>query len=367
MISYQKMKQKTRMFVTHISMAIFLTIPLLHCTAIPERSEVSIDEYTKMRINGVDQQVWIRGNNLSAPLLLFLHGGPGHPHMHQAGSETDLLMNRFIVVQWDQRGAGASYAEGIDSQSLTIQQMENDTITLIETLLKRFNRKKIYLIGHSWGSYLGLRVVNRNPHIVEAFVAVGLVTDMIPAYKMMRQKLIAHAGKIIKLEKNLQKKKNLIEWKKQLEDFDIEKTIANKDWDGFLKNYFEPRTNLGFPYSLKDIDGHNSHIASEKAIKEYRLQVDKGIKLATGLFFEVLKQEPTKVIKKIEVPILTILGRHDYNTEPISAEKYMKNLRAPCKKTIWFENSAHMMTFEEPEKFKQVMLEQVLNLKFCKI
>lgn len=329
----------------------------------------AIDEFTTLKINGSDQQIWIRGNKPAAPLLLFLHGGPGHPHMHQAGAETDLLVDDYIVIQWDQRGAGASYSQDIDPAALTIQQMQIDTVAVIKSLLEKFNRKKLYLLGHSWGSYLGLSVAQKNPDLIEAFIAVGLVTDMIPGYKLMQKKIINHSIKMIRdaeLAQDFEKKEKIIELKKKLEHFDIDSTVKNKDWDGFLANYFQPRTSLGFPYALKDIEGSNPHIVSAEEIKAYTEKVDKSVKLAVGLFFEILKQEPTKTIREIRVPILTILGRHDYNVEPTSAQRYMKNLKAPCKKTIWFEKSAHMMTFEEPENFKKVMLEDVLNLKFCR-
>jgi len=328
----------------------------------------SIDEFIKIKINGINQQIWIRSNNPSAPLILFLHGGPGHPHMHQAGAETMPLINDYIVVQWDQRGAGASFSPDIEPKSLTIQQMEDDSISLISELLKKYNRKKIYLLGHSWGSYLGLRIAHKYPEFIEAFVAVGLVTDMIPAYKLMRKNLIKQAAQKIqkaKKEHNPEKVARFLEAKEKLEKFDIEETVKRADWDYFLKNYFEPRTNLEFPYALKEIEGENPHIFTQEARKEYVTLLEKSMQLAVGLFFEVLKQSPTEDIKEIKVPIFTILGRHDYNIEPNLASQYMDKLIAPFKKTVWFENSAHMMTFEEPEKFKKLMIEEVLNLQFC--
>jgi pimeloyl-ACP methyl ester carboxylesterase len=326
----------------------------------------SIDEYKKIRVNESDQQIWIKSNNTSNPLLLFLHGGPGDPHMHQAGAETNLLDNHFIVVQWDQRLAGASYREGADPSTLTIDQMEKDTVEVIRYLLRQFNQKKLYLVGHSWGSYLGAKVAYKYPELLHAFVGVGLVTDMIPAFKEMHRRIIRESSKKIEQLKGSDKDK-LIKSREKLKKFDIESIKKNKDWNQFLESYFKPRTELGFPYTLKEIKGSNPHISTKEEIKAYEEKNKKGAELATDLFFEVLSRKLTEEVPELKIPIFAILGRHDYNVDPYLAEKYMNNLKAPCKKTIWFENSAHMMTFEEPERFKKIMINQVLDAQGCKV
>ncbi|MCB0422175.1 MAG: alpha/beta hydrolase [Bdellovibrionales bacterium] len=328
-----------------------------------------IDEYKKIQINGFEQQIWIRGDDVSNPLLLFLHGGPGHPHMHLAGAETDLLVKHFTVVQWDQRGAGASFVEDIDPKSLTIEQMEEDAIVLVKMLLKRFRQKKIYLLGHSWGSYLGIKVVHDDPDLFHAFVAIGLVTDMISGYQEMKKILLDDVAKRISelgtAGDHGNNKELILNARDKLEKFDIKAIVKARDWNGFIKYYFNPRTELGFPYTLKDLKGYNPHISSKKEIHQYNVHVDKGMKLAENLFFDVLSRRLTEEVKELKVPIFTILGRHDYNINPHAAERFMNRLIAPCKHTFWFENSAHMITFEEPERFQKIMLEQVLHLQGC--
>lgn len=118
----------------------------------------SIASLERIRIGGVDQYILIRGNDSSLPVLLFLHGGPGMPAMYLAHAFQRELEQEFVVVQWDRRAAGKSYREDISS-TLTTEQLVADTIELTNVLRARFHQDKIYLVGHSWGTYLGMLVV----------------------------------------------------------------------------------------------------------------------------------------------------------------------------------------------------------------
>jgi pimeloyl-ACP methyl ester carboxylesterase len=62
------------------------------------------------------------------------------------------------------------------------------------------------------------------------------------------------------------------------------------------------------------------------------------------------------------VPIVFLLGRHDWHVPSVLAVQYFEKIEAPCKRLVWFERSAHNSSFEEPGKFNQVMIEQVLPL-----
>jgi pimeloyl-ACP methyl ester carboxylesterase len=132
----------------------------------------SIASLECVRIGGVDQYVLIRGSDSSLPILLFLHGGPGMPAMYLAHAFQRELEKEFVVVQWDRRGAGKSYREDI-SNTLTTEQLVADTIELTNMLHARFHRDKVYLVGHSWGTYLGMLVIARHPELYRAYVGIG--------------------------------------------------------------------------------------------------------------------------------------------------------------------------------------------------
>src|SRR4029077_3450852 len=118
----------------------------------------SIALLEQVTLGGSPQYILIRGQDIRNPLLLFLHGGPGMPTMYLAHDFQRELERSFVVVQWDRRGAGKSYASGLSSPYLSVTQEISDTTELIDQLLARFDQRKVYLVGFSYGTYLGMLV-----------------------------------------------------------------------------------------------------------------------------------------------------------------------------------------------------------------
>ena len=117
-----------------------------------------IDSLERVRIGGIDQWIEVRGQDVNSPILLFIHGGPGVAFIPLSGSFQSAWEAHFTVVQWDQRGAGKTYASndlGIQRNSMNLPQMQQDALELTNYLRARFKREKIFVIGHSWGSVLG--------------------------------------------------------------------------------------------------------------------------------------------------------------------------------------------------------------------
>ncbi len=119
------------------------------------------------------QWILIRGSDRNNPLLLFLHGGPGMPMMYLAHDFQRELERSFVVAQWDRRGAGKSFTAGMSSQRMSVSQEINDTIELIDQLRARFHQPKVYMVGFSYGSYLGILVTQHVPERLHAYVGIG--------------------------------------------------------------------------------------------------------------------------------------------------------------------------------------------------
>ena len=132
-----------------------------------------IDALQAIEINGSKQWVLIRSSDPSNPILLYLHGGPGHSLIPFAHVATSYLTDRFTVVYWDQRGAGLSYEAGFPAEKLNVKQLIEDTLAVTEYLQQCFAQKRIFLLGHSWGSLLGSLVVQQKPGEFHAFIGVG--------------------------------------------------------------------------------------------------------------------------------------------------------------------------------------------------
>ena len=156
---------------------------------IPQNSIASLE---KISIGGVDQWILIRGENVNNPILFKLHGGPGQAEMATVNYNHD-LEKHFIVVEWDQRGAGKSYESINPKSAMTLNQLVEDTREISEYLLKRFNQNKLILVGHSWGSILGIMAVQKYPQLFKAFVSTGQIVNMAEGVKISYKHLIGIA------------------------------------------------------------------------------------------------------------------------------------------------------------------------------
>ena len=143
----------------------------------PIKGVNSISLLEKVSIGGTNQWITVRGEDRRNPILLYLHGGPGHAEM---GSNPRFkeLEKRYVVVNWDQRGSGKSFSPNLSKETLNVDQFLSDTHEMVEMLKKRFGREKIYLVGHSWGSLLGMIEISKHPESLYAYVGVGQFADL---------------------------------------------------------------------------------------------------------------------------------------------------------------------------------------------
>jgi pimeloyl-ACP methyl ester carboxylesterase len=138
----------------------------------------SIASLEKVNLGGQKQWILIRGTDVTKPVILFLHGGPGTSNMCLLRKYTGELEKHFIVVTWDQRGAGKSYRAINPHSSMTIDRFVLDTGELTQLLCHRFNQKKIFLVGHSWGSLIGIFSIQKYPDLYHAYIGIGQIVNM---------------------------------------------------------------------------------------------------------------------------------------------------------------------------------------------
>ncbi|TEB07804.1 Proline iminopeptidase [Pelotomaculum schinkii] len=303
----------------------------------------SIASLEKTKIGGMDQWILLRGNDISNPVLLWLHGGPGAPLMPVARHYNGALESEFIIVQWDQRGAGKSNPLDFDEQTMTFEQFCGDTHELTQYLKKRFNKEKIYLVGHSWGTQIGSKVAYDYPNDYYAYIAVSQVVDPSIGNE------IAHTW----LQKEIDLSGNQAHLKR-LKDLGTPPYTEHEDFVSFIK--------------MVDSYGGGMDIGMDKlaliALKspEYRLSDYyswlKGANRGSGpmwkssLSFNVFQQSP-----RFLMPVYFFNGVKDYNTPLELVEKYYEVLDAPKGKyLVRFENSAHAPFMQEAEKFNNELV-----------
>jgi pimeloyl-ACP methyl ester carboxylesterase len=132
-----------------------------------------VDEAGYVRIGGIDQWVTIRGDSCANPVVLFLHGGPGNPLSPYGGGIYAAWEKDFTLVQWDQRGAGRTFARNPRPAALTVAAMAQDGISVTEYLRARLGQDRVILVGGSWGSVLGVHMALARPDLFHAYVGAG--------------------------------------------------------------------------------------------------------------------------------------------------------------------------------------------------
>ncbi|WP_168026808.1 alpha/beta fold hydrolase [Ignavibacterium album] len=142
----------------------------------------SISEKIFLEINGLKQGIFLKSKNLDNPVILYLHGGM--PVYFLTEKYPTHLEDNFTMVWWDQRNCGISYGSSTSQNSASIEKLVDDTIVLTKYLLERFNKKKIYLMGHSGGSFLGVYVVDKAPELFEAYIGIAQMSDQLSSEKL---------------------------------------------------------------------------------------------------------------------------------------------------------------------------------------
>jgi len=289
-------------------------------------------DYDTVSVGNIKQVISYNGNK-DLPLLLFLHGGPGSSRMKQAPVFSNILQKHFMVVQWDQREAGRTLALNKSPIPITVQLMENDTYELIKILLKKFNHKKLYLVGESWGTALGFKMAEKHPELLNAYIAFSPMVNQLKSEQILLEKL-----KIDAVEKgNIQAKNELSTVKIPFDNY--KQIYYSRKW---MFNYD------GHPFADKDTTGLKQYI--EDWSKTWMLTWNEAIQ--KNLFI---------TLPKISCPVYFFLGEKDLQTNFGLATAYFKILKAPKKNIFTFKNAGHSVLTEEAEQVQKIIIEEVLK------
>lgn len=313
--------------------------------------ENSISVIEKVHLGGLDQYIIIRGADAAKPVMLFLHGGPGNPEFAFMKHFNPNIEKDFVMVYWEQRGAGKSYSKDIPVESMNIQQFIADTRELSEYLAKRFSQEKIYIMGHSWGSLLGILTAYEHPELFWSYFGIG-------------QACYQFKGEQISYEwaKEQAYKHNDSKAIKNLEGLTFPDSLAsNKEWIDYLmaeRRY----VNIYGGGTTRDITKMWPLVKIVLKANEYT--VGEKLNFMNGAMFslehlwnEVINANLLNDIDSMQIPVYLFHGKHDYTTPYSVAEEFFNQLKAPKKAFFTFEHSAHSPVFEEAEKFNAIVRE----------
>lgn len=307
-----------------------------------------------VRLDGIPQWVSIRGADPSNPILLFLHGGPGSPTMPESWTFERPWEDFFTVVQWDQRDAGKTFsaAHRIPDKSMTLAEMQSDTEQLISWLRQRYGKRKIYLLGFSFGSILGLRVALHHPDWLYAYIGVGQVVNAYRNEAVGYQETLAQAQMThnVAAIKALQA---LAPYPNPNGPTPITKVVVERQWDVALGGmlYGRTRDDASSIWAL-------SPDYSSYDVKSAELGEMSSVEILAPQLWSVDFDHDTAY----KCPIFFFAGAHDRTTpEPIVAA-YYKTIHAPAKKFFLIPNAAHYVVNEAPGEVLMDLVQYVRPL-----
>ncbi|WP_125076951.1 alpha/beta hydrolase [Pseudoxanthomonas sp. SGT-18] len=314
-----------------------------------------VERYEYVRIGGIDQFVSIRGQDRANPVLLVVHGGPGFPTSGIAWWATRGLEEYFTVVHWDQRGAGKTHLANDPARvapSMRPQRFVDDTEELVAWLRREFAQDKVFLLGTSWGSYVGLEFALRRPEWLHAYIGMGQAIDSPEserrgyAYALEQARRDGNAGAVAELE-------SIAPYAREGEPIPLAKIALERKWSDYYGGVMAWRQG--------QVDGIAVRLAPEYSDAEAARAYE-----ANGWSQEFLLSDVLSVDlggqTRLGCPLIILAGRHDRSVNSQVAYEWFGRVQAPYKHFEWFEHSAHEILAEEPGKLLVTLVQHARPL-----
>ncbi|WP_340029803.1 alpha/beta hydrolase [Paenibacillus sp. FSL H7-0940] len=320
------------------SIILIVIVALIFPTWTPKiKGENSISMLEQVENNGTGHEVMIRGVDRTNPILIFVHGGPGCSEIPYVRKYQKELEQHFTVVHYDQRGSGKSYHFFEDYSNLTTDVLVDDLLALRDYVSKELGQEKVILIGHSFGTYIGMKAAAKAPTQFHAYIGIGQMANTLQSelesleYTYEQAKQAGNEDDVKKLElirSSIEQGKELTP-RILLQKYGGAARLINENRDyisGFLLN---PE------YNGLDMIRFYSGMFSSQDI----------------LLREAFDQNLPDIVNHLEIPTYFVTGKYDYMTTANAARDYFDVLDAPIKDFIVFNESAHYPQLEEKEKF----------------
>jgi pimeloyl-ACP methyl ester carboxylesterase len=310
-----------------------------------------IQSQSLIPLGGSEQYVEIAGVSDTNPVLLFIHGGPGWPQTPMLRYFNAELTNAFVLVSWDQRGAGLSFLHDSAPPNVTLEQIVADGHELTQLLKARFRKPKIYLAGFSWGSIVGVALAEQYPEDYVAYIGVSQMIN-VRRGMVITQDWIATKARAAGDTTTLKTLQRL-----HAED----PTLCAGGMSCFIAQYELLSKYGGAVYNPA------SDAAVERAMKAYpdyaAYDWNKGFAFSAAHLEGAVFGADLSHVTHLGVPVVLMVGRHDWNIPPALSTEWLARLDAPAKQVIWFDSSGHGPLEEQPQAFNKAMIEIITRAR----
>ncbi len=315
-----------------------------------------VDEARIVDIGGIRQWITVRGRDRRNPILLLIHGGPAAPELANRYLFEGPWTDYFTVVEWDQRGAGKTYElndpEAV-APTMRKERMIGDAEELVAWLRTTYSKRKIFVLGHSWGTVVGLELARRHPDWLYAYIGAGQIISM-RAGEAAGYAWVLDAARKAGNDAAVHELSAIAPYPEADGSLPLAKINLERKWavrygglthgrDSF--DYWENAEKLSPDYSAADF----------KAI-------DLGSGYSVPKLLPDLAATDFTSLRRLHCPLIIFAGRHDETTPSSLAKRWFDRVSAPNKHFVWFENSAHMIWAEEPGRVLAHLIEDARPL-----
>lgn len=315
----------------------------------------SIAELTAVSLGGQEQTILIRAHSADQPVLLYLSGGPGQSDLPYSRVLFEDLTQDFVVVSWDQRGTGKSYSALYPTEDVTLAQAVADTIELTNYLRQRFDEEKIYLLGESWGTTLGVLAVQQHPDLYYAWIGSGQMVSQHETDRQLYRDILA-----------LAERTGNADLKAQMLAFG-EPPYADTPYpNAVVMGYYDQ---LGQPYRPPQdyIDrgtaanvGPWGILGSEYSLVE-KVNVMRGlIDMFTLMYPQLQMIDFRQDVPRLDVPVYILDGAAELAARRDLTLGWYNQLEAPSKQIYTFDDAGHSVAFEQFSALHQILTETIV-------
>lgn len=307
----------------------------------------AIDEGSYVRIGGIDQWISVRGEDLSNPVILEIHGGPGASNLIHV-PRTRAWERHFTIVRWDMRGAGRTFAAGgpAGQGEMTLDRLYADALEVTEHVRARLGVSRLVLVANSFGTVTGLRLARTHPELYSAYV--GTDQNIIDGGRDTS----SHQALLARLEKAGRKKElakvaamgpdptawSAHEWSERAKiivttdplTYDTMKTVVIRSL------WFSPL------HTLRGLRSYLKGMTFSEQLGPQAMTVDER---AEGTAFRL--------------PFFVFQGDSDVLTPPEPARRFVEDVTAPVKDFALIREASHFASFRHPDQFLNLMLSKV--------
>ena len=306
-----------------------------------------VEQAAFVEVGGIDQWVTIRGDDSRSPILILVHGGPGDVQSPFTSAYAP-YERAFVLVQWDQRGAGRTYGKyGDQTPDLTLERVVQDGIELAEYLRSRFDGNEIIVLGHSWGTAIATRMVLARPELFGAYVGTGQIASWAESVQWQFDFLKRQA-----------RDAGDVEWLAELEAIGRPDPMNADQYFAFTRPLRQQLSDSDAAWLMGIVDRTRNPPLLDEAHLE---TIGNGMRLSGAALLATQMQERLSTTAlRFALPYYVIQGRLDVFTPTAPAEAYFEKVVAPDKEMVVIESAGHFALVTHATGFVSA-LEKVLE------